>query len=200
VRELAITVTYTDVHAERLIFFQDMLKSRAVRWDQGRQALLTTEPFYLTTGRTDAADAVDCASFLEFLGSRLVRGCPRSNLRSNCRCYGVETQSFPAFCLSKMALTLLLASKGKKDFMWAPTESLSYSMRKISCTFAIPVCVSCANRSMACCSWARIFESIESLIMIGTSLRTRHSRTAKWLCLSRGNKYPDSGAVGLAQR
>jgi uncharacterized protein Yka (UPF0111/DUF47 family) len=73
VRELAITVTYTDVHAERLIFFQDMLKSRAVRWDQGRQALLTAaEPFYLTTGRADAADAVACASFLEFLGSRLV--------------------------------------------------------------------------------------------------------------------------------
>ena len=41
VRELAITVTYTDVHPERLVFFQNMLKSRAVRWDQGRQALLS---------------------------------------------------------------------------------------------------------------------------------------------------------------
>ncbi len=47
-----------------------------------------------------------------------------------------------------MALTLLLVSKGKNDFMWAPTESFSYSMRKISCTFAIAVCVSCDAQAL----------------------------------------------------
>jgi uncharacterized protein Yka (UPF0111/DUF47 family) len=73
VRQLTATVTYTDVHSERLTFFQEMLKSHRVSWGQGREALLgAKEPFYLTTGRVDAADEICCKGFLEFLGSRLV--------------------------------------------------------------------------------------------------------------------------------
>ena len=73
VKLLSIDVTYTDVHPERLAFFQDMLKSRALIWDQGRQARLADrEPFYLTTGRHDSPDHAACADLLEFLGSRLV--------------------------------------------------------------------------------------------------------------------------------
>ncbi len=69
----ALTVTYTDVHPERLAFFQEMLKSRAMIWDQGRQALLADkEPFYLTNGRHESPDAAACGDLLEFLGSRLV--------------------------------------------------------------------------------------------------------------------------------
>ncbi|MGD0493208.1 MAG: DUF47 family protein [Steroidobacteraceae bacterium] len=73
VKLLAVTVTYTDVHPERLAFFQEMLKSRALIWDQGRQALLADkEPFYLTNGRHECSDAAACGDLLEFLGSRLV--------------------------------------------------------------------------------------------------------------------------------
>ena len=61
------------MHAERLAFFQDMLKPRGVTWDAQRTAVLAAgAPFYLATGRTEATDVDACRSFLEFLGSRLV--------------------------------------------------------------------------------------------------------------------------------
>jgi uncharacterized protein Yka (UPF0111/DUF47 family) len=70
---LAVAVTYTDVHAERLAFFQQMFRTRSVTWDQEREARLsTTEPFYVTMGRAETTDAATRASFLEYLGSRLV--------------------------------------------------------------------------------------------------------------------------------
>jgi uncharacterized protein Yka (UPF0111/DUF47 family) len=73
VQDLAISVTYTDVHAERLAFFQDLLKSRGVTWDAQRTAVLAAgAPFFLATGRLEAADAEGCRAYLEFLGSRLV--------------------------------------------------------------------------------------------------------------------------------
>jgi uncharacterized protein Yka (UPF0111/DUF47 family) len=73
IRLLTVTVTYTDVHPERLAFFQDMLKTRALLWDEGHQALLADkQPFYLTNGRHDCSDPAACAELLEFLGSRLV--------------------------------------------------------------------------------------------------------------------------------
>jgi uncharacterized protein Yka (UPF0111/DUF47 family) len=73
VKLLSVTVTYTDVHPERLAFFQGMLKSRALIWDEGREALLADkQPFYLTNGRHDSPDPAGCEDLLEFLGSRLV--------------------------------------------------------------------------------------------------------------------------------
>jgi len=73
VQELAVSVTYTDVHAERLAFFQDMLKSHAVTWESDRTAMLTAgTPFYLATGRFESADTEGCRAYLQFLGSRLV--------------------------------------------------------------------------------------------------------------------------------
>ena len=73
VEGLTVSVTYTDVHPERLAFFQDMLKPHAVIWESGRTgALAAGAPFYLATGRIEAADAEACRAYLEFLGSRLV--------------------------------------------------------------------------------------------------------------------------------
>ena len=73
VQGLSVSVTYTDVHPERLAFFQDMLKPRSVTWESERTAALAAgEPFYLATGRMEATDAEDCRTYLEFLGSRLV--------------------------------------------------------------------------------------------------------------------------------
>ena len=73
VKQLIVTVTYTDVHRERLAFFQEMLKTQAITWDQDREAaLIAKEPFYLTTGRAETTNGAARATFLEFLGSRLV--------------------------------------------------------------------------------------------------------------------------------
>jgi len=73
VKKLTVTVTYTDVHSERLAFFQEMLKGQSIIWDQERQAVLAaTEPFYLATGRVEVTAGAARATFLEFLGSRLV--------------------------------------------------------------------------------------------------------------------------------
>jgi uncharacterized protein Yka (UPF0111/DUF47 family) len=73
VQDLTVSVTYTDVHAERLAFFQDMLKPRGMTWEDQRTAVLTAgTPFFLATGRLEAADADGRRTCLEFLGSRLV--------------------------------------------------------------------------------------------------------------------------------
>ncbi len=73
VQELAVSVTYTDVHPERLAFFQSMLKPQGVTWEKESTAVLPTgTPFYLATGRVDAVNEDACRTYLEFLGSRLV--------------------------------------------------------------------------------------------------------------------------------
>ena len=47
VKDLTVSVTYTDVHPERLAFFQEMLKPRGVTWEQQRTAILAAgAPFY----------------------------------------------------------------------------------------------------------------------------------------------------------
>ena len=72
VQDSTVSVTYTDVHPERLAFFQDMLKPRSVTWESERTAVLAGAPFYLATGRIEATEADGCRANLEFLGSRLV--------------------------------------------------------------------------------------------------------------------------------
>ena len=73
VQDRLVSVTYTDVHAERLAFFQSMLQPRKFTWDAGRTAVLAAgAPFYLATGQAQAVDDEACRADLEFLGSRLV--------------------------------------------------------------------------------------------------------------------------------
>ena len=73
VQKLAVRVTYTDVHPERIAFFEGMLKPHAVTWEKQSTAVLADgAPFYVAAGYMEAKDADDCRSYLEFLGSRLV--------------------------------------------------------------------------------------------------------------------------------
>ncbi|MDP9096838.1 MAG: DUF47 family protein [Pseudomonadota bacterium] len=73
VQDRLVSVTYTDVHAERLAFFQSMLKPRSFVWEAGRTAVLGVgTPFYLVTGQVHGEDDASCHADLEFLGSRLV--------------------------------------------------------------------------------------------------------------------------------
>ena len=71
--ELAVSVTYTDVHPERLAFFKEMLRPQAVIWDKESTALLAGDsPFFMAIGHKEARDLDSCRAYLEFLGSRLV--------------------------------------------------------------------------------------------------------------------------------
>ncbi|MGQ9369748.1 DUF47 domain-containing protein [Azospirillum sp. ST 5-10] len=76
VEDLAVTVTYTDVHLERLLFLQSLLGRFAVAWDDARtrraEGLEDQGLFHLTVGTHRAADRDGLESYLAFLASRLV--------------------------------------------------------------------------------------------------------------------------------
>lgn len=76
VEGMVATLTYTDIHAERVPFLQAMLRRFAVTWSAGRTGQAATlaggEPFHLVVGSYEASDAADLSAYLEFLGSRLV--------------------------------------------------------------------------------------------------------------------------------
>ena len=70
---LNVSVTYTDVHPERLAFFQNLLERYQPAWETARSGTLAAgAAFHLATGRYTAADEAACRAYLEFLGSRLV--------------------------------------------------------------------------------------------------------------------------------
>lgn len=69
------TVTYTDVHLERVLFFQGLLARFAVRWEDThskRAPGLADELYHLSVGTYVARDQADLEEYLDFLGSRLV--------------------------------------------------------------------------------------------------------------------------------
>ena len=69
-------VTHTDIHLQRLLFFQSLLEATGIQWDELRShqasAITKGDLFYVTRGRFEARDDAGLASFLECLGSRLV--------------------------------------------------------------------------------------------------------------------------------
>ncbi len=76
VEGLSATLTYTDVHARRLKFFQNLLKSFGVHWQDTRarhgEGLGGGGDYSLSIGRLDAPDAQTLERYLAFLGSRIV--------------------------------------------------------------------------------------------------------------------------------
>ena len=70
-----LTVTYTDVHLERLLFFQRLFAGRGVTWGDTRSRNdreMEDGLYHLATGRFRAESANALEEFLAFLGSRLV--------------------------------------------------------------------------------------------------------------------------------
>lgn len=70
-----VTITYTDVHLARLLFFQDLLASFAVEWEDTRSRndeSMEGGLFHLATGRFEATPDVPVERFLGHVGSRLV--------------------------------------------------------------------------------------------------------------------------------
>lgn len=70
------TLTYTDVHSQRLEFFQGLFKPFEVAWTETsvrRNEKFAEEADYrLSIGRFQAADRVTLERYLKFLGSRIV--------------------------------------------------------------------------------------------------------------------------------
>jgi uncharacterized protein Yka (UPF0111/DUF47 family) len=73
---LTAALTYTDVHPQRLRFFQNALATTGIVWEDlhSRQVsgLGKEDLFYVTVGRIAAADDAGLRAFLERLGSRIV--------------------------------------------------------------------------------------------------------------------------------
>ncbi|HZO79312.1 MAG TPA: DUF47 family protein [Solirubrobacteraceae bacterium] len=70
-----VTLTYTDVHLARLLFFQDLLGSWPVAWDDTRSRSdkrIEGGLYHLASGRFEAGDDEELRRFLDYLGSRLV--------------------------------------------------------------------------------------------------------------------------------
>lgn len=75
VEALAVTVTYSDVHLQRLLFFQGMFEPWAVEWEDTRSrsdSSMEDGVYHLCVGRFDARDDTELNRYLDFLGSRLV--------------------------------------------------------------------------------------------------------------------------------
>jgi hypothetical protein len=71
----SVAVTYTDVHLQRLLFFQSLFRPHAVDWHDTRlvqDRQMSDGLYHVAAGRLAAADASAIDGFLEFLGSRLV--------------------------------------------------------------------------------------------------------------------------------
>lgn len=72
----AATLTYTDVHGQRLAFFQSLFKPFAMQWSDSqvrRDARLAEEgEFYQSIGRFEAEDTPSLERYLTYLGSRIV--------------------------------------------------------------------------------------------------------------------------------
>lgn len=70
-----VSVTYTDVHLQRLLFFQGLFKGWKVDWEDARSRAdqsMEDGVYHLSVGSHEGRDHEGCLRFLEYLGSRLV--------------------------------------------------------------------------------------------------------------------------------
>jgi CHAD domain-containing protein/uncharacterized protein Yka (UPF0111/DUF47 family) len=75
VEGLKVILTCTDIHIERLVFFQNLFTRFATTWGDTRSRRssgLQDELFHLCIGTFAAKDASELTEYLRFLGSRLV--------------------------------------------------------------------------------------------------------------------------------
>jgi uncharacterized protein Yka (UPF0111/DUF47 family) len=70
-----VTLTYTDVHMQRLMFFQGLFDARKVEWEDTLSRTdrsMVDGVYHLCIGTFEAATAAELEDYLAFLGSRLV--------------------------------------------------------------------------------------------------------------------------------
>lgn len=76
VEDLQVKITYTDVHAQRAAFFEQLFERFAVNWKDTRSRDLVKgedkERYFLCTGTFQAESMEQLLAYLRFLGSRIV--------------------------------------------------------------------------------------------------------------------------------
>jgi uncharacterized protein Yka (UPF0111/DUF47 family) len=76
ISQMEVVFTHTDIHAQRLRFFQSLFDGTGTQWDEVQShqasAIAKGDLFYVARGRFTAQDAAALSGFLERLGSRLV--------------------------------------------------------------------------------------------------------------------------------
>lgn len=76
ISDLAATVTYTDVHLPRLVFFKNLFRTFPVQWEDTLSRSdgdrFESGMYHLAIGRYAGADREELKVFLDHLGSRLV--------------------------------------------------------------------------------------------------------------------------------
>ncbi len=93
VEDLRVTLTYTDVHLQRLLFFQNLFERWNVDWEDTRSRrddALEDGVYHLSVGTFTAADERELQEYLAFLGSRLVFLIDWNKARKRLRAAGVE--------------------------------------------------------------------------------------------------------------
>jgi uncharacterized protein Yka (UPF0111/DUF47 family) len=73
---MTASLTYSDVHLERLTFFRALFETQKMSWSEPETrsvaGLAEEQPFFITTGSFTTAELSALTDFLAFLGSRLV--------------------------------------------------------------------------------------------------------------------------------
>lgn len=75
VEGLTCAVTYTDVHLQRLLFFQGLFARYAVTWEDTRSVrdrAMEEGLYHLALGRYEAGDDADLLGYVSYLASRIV--------------------------------------------------------------------------------------------------------------------------------
>lgn len=76
IQDTTVTVTYTDIHVQRLRFFQRLMDSFPVTWEdslsRSSQNGMTSSVYHLSIGTYRAEDTTHLMHFLTHLGSRIV--------------------------------------------------------------------------------------------------------------------------------
>ena len=70
-----VTLTYTDIHLQRLLFFESLFERHVVQWDDTlsrKDKAMESGVYHLSIGRFAAKNKAELEQYLAFLGSRLV--------------------------------------------------------------------------------------------------------------------------------
>ena len=150
---LTVSVTYTDVHVERLVFFQEMLKPRNVVWEGSQTAVLAAgSPFYMATGRFEAANAAECRGYLEFLGSRLVFLIDWNRARKQLRGFCAARTAWPCCIGRRKTRSGIAASLNLAARIWSIRPSRPPPARRCISATGCAMCWAARKHWISCAS------------------------------------------------
>lgn len=126
IQDLDATITYTDIHMNRLSFFQSMIKPYPVIWSdtlsKSPRKTLDEDIFHMSSGSYDAQTPEEMEQFLSWLGSRIVFLIDWNKARKSLR----------NFLLNKDAISVLATAAemeaGHRGYLKLGGEQLIYEI------------------------------------------------------------------------